>query len=141
MAVLLYNLPRQYTSASGSIIPMTCTIRWFSQPPEGHNGELRTTNLGVVMAESGLRPAKSLLNNRSRRHALKLMSLPKGDQAKTLPSGDTAMGQRMVHFSEYSGREEEIYGPTELGASISIADAEWAEQEARRADSQPRLVL
>ena len=93
------------------------------------------------MAESGLRPAKSLLNNRSRRHALKLMSLPKGDQAKTLPSGDTAMGQRMVHFSEYSGREEEIYGPTELGASISIADAEWAEQEARRADSQPRLVL
>ena len=45
----------------------------------------------------------------------------------------------MVHFNEYSGRVEEIYlpgdGPTELGASISIADAEWAEQEARRADS------
>ena len=69
------------------------------------------------------------------------MSLPKEDQAKTLSGGDTAMGQRMVHFSEYSGRVEEIYlpedGSTELGASILIADAEWAEQEARRADSQP----
>jgi len=32
-------------------------------------------------------------------------------------------------------------GPTELGANVSIADAEWAEQEARRADSQPGLVL
>jgi len=39
---------------------------------------------------------------------LKLMSLPKGDQAKTLPGGDTAMGQRMAHFSEHSGRVEEI---------------------------------
>ena len=28
-------------------------------------GNFRTTNLGVVMAESGLRPAVSLLNNRS----------------------------------------------------------------------------
>jgi len=55
------------------------------------------------------------------------------------------MGQRMVHFSEYSGRVEEIFlpedGPTELGANISIADVGWAEQEARRADSQPGLVL
>jgi len=41
--------------------------------------------------------------------------------------------------SIYSGRVEEIFlpehGPTELGANISIADAEWAEQEAGRADS------
>ena len=40
---------------------------------------------------------------------------------------------------------EEIFlpedGPTELGASISAADAEWAEQGARRADSLPGLVL
>jgi len=97
------------------------------------------------MAESSLRPAASLLNNRSRRHVLRLMSLPKGDQAKTLPGGDTAMGQRMVHISEYSGRVEEIYlpedGPTELAASVSIADAEWVEQEARRADSRLGLVL
>jgi len=93
------------------------------------------------MAESGLRPAESLLNNRSRRHVLRLMSLPKGNQAKSLPGSNTPMGQRMVHFSEYSGRMEEIYlledGPTELEASVSVADAEWVEQETRRADSQP----
>jgi len=112
-----------------------------NQLGKGIAGNLRTTNLGVVMAESGLRPAASLPNNRSRRHVLRLMSLPKGDQAKTLPGGDTAIGQRMVHFGEYSGWVEEIYlpedGPTELGSSVSIADAEWAKQEARRADSQP----
>jgi len=55
------------------------------------------------------------------------------------------MGQRLVYFSEYSGRVEEIYppenGPTELGANVSTADIEWAEQEARGADSQPGLVL
>ena len=59
---------------------------------EGDNGEFRTANLGVVMGESGLRPAESLLNNRSRRHVLRLMSLPKGNQAKSLPGYDTAMG-------------------------------------------------
>jgi len=51
----------------------------------------------------------------------------------------------MVHFSEYSGRVEEIFlpedGPTKLEASVSVADAEWVEQEARRTDSQPGLVL
>jgi len=63
-----------------------------------------------VTAESGLRLAESLLNNRSRRHVL---------------------GQRIVHFSEYSRRVEKIFlpedGPTELGANISIANAEWAQ--------------
>jgi len=110
-------------------------------------GNFRTANLGVVMAESGLRPAESLLNNRSRRHVLRLMSLPKGNQAKSLPGNNTPMGQRLVHLSasRYSGRVEEIYlpegGPAELGAHASIADAEWAEQEAGKADFQPRLVL
>jgi len=68
-----------------------------------------------------------------------------GEPAKSLPGCNTAMGQRMVHFSEYFGRVEEIYlpedGPSELGANIAIAEAEWAEQEARKADFQPGLVL
>jgi len=108
-------------------------------------GNFRTTNLGVVMAESGLRPAECLLNNRSRRHALRLMSLPKGNQAKSLPGCNTAMGRRMVHFSDYSGRVEAIVlpeeGPTELDAAITVADAQWAEQEARKADDEPGLTF
>jgi len=47
-------------------------------------GSFRTTNLGVVMAESGLRPAECLLSNRSQHHVLRLMSLPKG--ARPSPS-------------------------------------------------------
>jgi len=106
-------------------------------------GNFRTTNLGAVIV---LAPSReSLLNNGSQRHVLRLLSLPKGDQAKSLPGYDTAMGQRMVHFSGCSGRVEDIFlpgdGPTKPGANISIADAEWAEQEARRADSQPGQVL
>ena len=76
------------------------------------------TNLGVVMVEPGLRPAECLLNNRSLRHVLRPMSLPKGNQAESLPGNSTPMGQRMVHFSEHSGRVEEVYlpedGPKEL---------------------------
>ena len=51
----------------------------------------------------------------------------------------------MVHFSDYSGRAEEIVlpeeGPTELYAAITVAEAAWAEQEARKADGQPELTL
>jgi len=116
-----------------------------SQLGRAVTGNFWTTNLGVFIAESGLCPAESLLNNRSRRHVLRLMSLPKGNQAKSLPGCNTAMVQRMVHFSEYSGRVEEIHlpedGPTELDAAVSIADAERAEQEARKADGQPGLTL
>jgi len=84
----------------------------------GDNGEFPDHQFGSRDDRPGLAP--------SREEAT--CWLPKGDQAKTLPSGDTAMRQRMVHFSEYSGRVEEIYlledRPTELVASISIADAE-----------------
>ena len=51
----------------------------------------------------------------------------------------------MVHFSDYSGRVEEIVlpeeGPTELDVAITAADAAWAEREARKADGQPGLTL
>jgi len=55
-------------------------------------GNFRTTNLGVVMAESGLRPAESLLNNRSRRHVLRLMSLPRGKPSQVPPGRQHAYG-------------------------------------------------
>ena len=106
-------------------------------------GNFRSTNLGVVMAESGLRPAESLLNNRSRRHVLRLMSLPKGNQAKSLPqlwgNGWSTSASTPDGWKRYSCRRtgQRNSAPT----CISIADAEWAEQEARRTDSQPGLLL
>jgi len=77
-------------------------------------------------------------------YVLRPMSLLKGNQARSLPGCDTAMGQRIIYFCEYSGRVEEIRlpedGPIELGADISVADAEWAEQGARRAGFQTGLT-
>jgi len=55
---------------------------------EGDNGEFPDHQFGAVMAGPGLRPAESLLNNRSRRHVLRLMSLPQGDQANPLTGYD-----------------------------------------------------
>ena len=46
------------------------------EPARAITGNFRTTNLGVVMAESGLRSAKSLLNNRNRRHVLVTQGRP-----------------------------------------------------------------
>jgi len=94
-------------------------------------GNFRTTNLGVVMAEPGLCPAESLRNNRNRRYKLRLVSLPKGDQAKTLPGCDTAMGQQITPdgWKRYTCRR--TGQRNSAPASISVADAEWAEQELR----------
>jgi len=139
-ASALYGAELWWDDREGARVKNRCdeVQRLESQLGMAVTGNFRTTNLGVLMAVSGLRPAESLLNNRSRRHVLRLMSLPKGNQAKSLPGCNTAMGRRMVHFSEYSGRVEEIHlpedGPTELDAAVSIADAEWAEQETRKAD-------
>src|SRR5258705_4226914 len=129
-ASALYGAELWWDDREGAGVKNRCDElqRLENQLGRAVTGNFRTTNLGVVMAESGLRPAESLLNNRSRRHVLRLMSLPRGDQARNLPVCDSAMGQRMVHFSEYSGRVEEIYlpedGPTELGANVSVADPE-----------------
>jgi len=43
----------------------------------------------------------------------------------------------MVHSSEYSGRVEEFYLPEDGPTKLLIVNAEWADQEARNADSQP----
>ena len=47
-------------------------------------GAFRTTNQGALSLESGLRPAAAQLDNRLRRYALRLASLPKGDQAREI---------------------------------------------------------
>jgi len=55
-------------------------------------GCFRTTNLGVLSMESGLRPAAGQLENRQRRFALRLLSLPQGDRAREVVGDPTATG-------------------------------------------------
>jgi len=47
-------------------------------------GAFWTTNQGALSLESGLRPEAAQLDNRLRRYALRLASLPKGDQAREI---------------------------------------------------------
>jgi len=59
-------------------------------------GAFRTTNQGALSLESGFRPAVAQLANRLRRFALRLASLPKGEQARELVgASDSALGQRL----------------------------------------------
>lgn len=44
-------------------------------------GTLRTTPLGPLIKEAGMRSAESMLNNRCRRYALRLLGLPRGNLA------------------------------------------------------------
>jgi len=48
-------------------------FRSWKSAGESGDGELPDHQPGFVMAESGPRPAESLLNNRSRRHVLRLI--------------------------------------------------------------------
>ena len=45
-------------------------------------GCYKSTNTGALVAEAGLRPATSLLDNRQRRFGLRLAGLPSSDQAR-----------------------------------------------------------
>jgi len=49
----------------------------------------RTTNLGALSMESGLRAAKAQLENRQPRFGLRLLSLPEGDQAREVVGAPT----------------------------------------------------
>jgi len=99
-------------------------------------GAFRTTNQGALSFESGIKPAVVQLDNRLRRFALRLASLPRGDQARKLVgTSDSALGQRLQSaLGCWNGREEtallEVASP--LGASTTIEEETAGALEARR---------
>jgi len=66
-ASALYGAELWWDDREGSGVKNRCDElqRLENQLGRAVTGNFRTTNLGVVMAESGLRPAESHLNNRS----------------------------------------------------------------------------
>jgi len=54
-----------------------------------------TTGTDALVAEAGLRPATSLLDNRQRRFALRLAGLPSSDQARCVVVAKDAFGQQL----------------------------------------------
>jgi len=91
---------------------------------------------GALSLESGLRPATVQLDNRLRCFALRLASLPRGDQARELiGAAGSALGQRLQsHLGCWNGKEEtcllEVASP--LDTSTTIEEAEAAATEAKR---------
>ena len=63
-------------------------------------GAFRTTNLGALSIESGLRPATNQLENRQRRFGLRLLGLPQGEKAREMGSSNTPLpGQETILLS------------------------------------------
>jgi len=81
-------------------------------------GAFQTTNQGALSLESGLRPAPAQLDNRLRRFALRLASLPGGDQARELVGApDSMLGQRLQSSLRcWNGREETV--PLEVATPL-----------------------
>ena len=65
-------------------------------------GAFRTTNLGALSMESGLRPATSQLENRQWRFGLHLLSLPRGEKARRIVGADMAIGKRLAAALQYT---------------------------------------
>jgi len=67
-----------------------------NQEARATTGCFRTTNLGALSMESGLRAAAAQLENRQRRFGLGLLSLPVGDQAREIAGAPTGIGRRLT---------------------------------------------
>jgi len=64
-----------------------------NQEARATTGCFRTTNLGALPMESGLRATTAQLENRQRRFGLRLLSLPRGDQGRGIFGARMAIGQ------------------------------------------------
>jgi len=106
-------------------------------------GCFRTTNLGALAMESGVRPATAQLNNRQRRFATRLLSLPVGSEARGIVGAQSAMGRRLEASIGYSGRTEETKmtsRPEKMEAVRIVEDRERAIEEAKN-DSEGLTIF
>ena len=87
----------------------------------------------ALSMESGLRPAASELDNRLRRFALRLTSLPKGDHERELAGADSTLGNRLQSsFGCWDRKEETVLleVASHLEAVVTIGEESAAKQEA-----------
>jgi len=99
-------------------------------------GCFRTTNLGALAMQSGLRPAGAQLDNRQRRFSVRLLSLPQGSEAQELVGAHSAIGRRLKAAIGYSGRTEVTKVPRRLEnlrAVRIVEEREKSIEEAGRA--------
>jgi len=80
-----------------------------NQEARASAGAFRTTNTEPSARNPGLLPAAAQLNcnNRKRRFAVRLISLPKGNQARELVGAANTLGSSLESFLGHPGRREE----------------------------------
>jgi len=113
-----------------------------NQEAQATTGCFRTTNLGALSMESGLRSAAAQLENRQRRSGLRLLSLPEGDQAREVVGALTEIGRRLKNALAYGGQTERtvlLEEPETLDAEL--LQEEEAEAKAAAEGTRPGLTM
>ena len=96
-----------------------------NQEARAATGCFRTTNLGALSMESGLRAATVQLENRQPRFGLRLLSLPLGDQARGVVGAPTEIGRQLTNALAYAGAMEStvlLEEPETVDAALSSED-------------------
>jgi len=107
----------------------------INQEARATTGCFRTTNLGALSMESGVRAATAQQENRQRPFWLQLLSLPQGDQAREIVGALTAIRRRLTNALAYAGRNER----TVLLEEPETLDAELLQEEAEAKAGQKRI--
>jgi len=114
-----------------------------NQQARAVTGAFRTTNLGALSIESGLRPAANQLENRQWRFGLRLLSLPQGERTRDIVGAGTKIGKRLGAALCYSWTEtEKTILPEEpelLEAALIQEERKEAKKEAEK--ERPGLVM
>ena len=113
-----------------------------NQEARATTGCFRTTNLGALSMESGLRSAPAQLENRQPRFGLRLLSLPEGDQAREVVGAPTEIGRRLKNSLAYGGQMEKtvlLEEPETFDAELLQEEEAEAKAEAKR--TRPGLTM
>jgi ribonuclease HI len=107
-------------------------------------GCFRTTNMGALSAEAGIRPASTQLDNRQRNYSLRLAGLPEGMQAREIRQSEVGIGKRLEAVLGYSGQIEKTVlqsVPDPLKVTMVIEERAKAKAEAEAVEGGPGLTI
>jgi len=118
-------------------------IQWLiNQEAQTTTGCFRTTNLGALSMELGLRAATAQLENRQQCFGLRLLSLPLGDQVRQVVGAPTGIGRRLTNALAHGGPTEStvlLEEPETL--EVELLQEEEAEAKAEAERTRPGLTM
>jgi len=128
--------------AQGTIGQADQLQRLINQEARATTCCFRTTNLGALSMESGLRVATAQQGNRQHRFGIWLLSLPQGDQARGIVGAPIELGRRLANALAYAGAMEStvlLEQPETLKAALLQVEEEEAAMEAEK--PRPGLTM